>query len=343
MTNMKDVASALRSREFKGVAFYDITSITSQGHLWKHLIDAILVKYEGVHIDKIVALDARGFFFSGALAYALGGIGHVPVRKQGKLPGNVLRFEFFKEYDSDAEEKERGSVGKNTRAKKPEVFEIQNMGDIQPGDRVLIVDDLLATGGSAEAACQLVEQVGGEVIGLAFAIELPLLGGRKKLIDYPITSEMSVLSDGKVYSNIRHCVDMIGVTPNNQLLLIERMDTGALAFPGGGIDPLQSIRQAAEREVPEETGYSCRMLDVVGTLADAHRDHRNDLQHISTVVTVEILGGKPRGENRKTRVSPWDVADGVLPGLERFKADHGRFLHGWWPENGSRLLRREAA
>lgn len=329
MTSMQDVAGALRSFPFKGVPFFDLTSITSQGHLWKHLIDAILAKYEGVHIDKIVGLDARGFYFSGALAYAFG-VGHAPVRKEGKLPGTVLPFSFAKEYEGDG-------------ADNLDIFEIQDMGYIQPGDRVLIVDDLLATGGSAEAACHLVEQVGGEVIGLAFAIELPLLGGRQKLIDYPITSEMSVLSDGKVYSNIRHCVDMIGVTPDNQLLLIERLDSGALAFPGGGIDPFQSIRHAAEREVPEETGYSCRMLDFVGTLADANRDFRNGFQHISSVVTVEILGGKPRGENRKTKVSPWNVADGGLPGLERFEADHGRFLHGWWPENGSRLLRRQAA
>lgn len=319
MTNMNAVAAALRSSQFKGVPFWDLTSLTSQPELWSTLINSLAAKYRNLEIDMIVGLDARGFFFAGALGHVLG-VGVVPVRKQGKLPGETVSVAYGKEYEGDGEDKR-------------DIFELQRQY-ITPGMRVLIVDDVLATGGSAEAACQLVELCGGEVVGLAFGIEIPTLGGRITLLDYAITSEISILADGKAYGNVRYCVDMIGAEANGSLVLIERLKDGnLLAIPGGKIDPGLTVRQTAEKEYPEETGYSCSFLACQEMLATPHRDLRDDEHKVSIVVTVEITGGKRRGENGKTRVVPWDTTQG-LPGKERFAFDHGTFLHGWWQTNG---------
>jgi len=327
------VAKSLRSFDHQGVTFWDLTSITYRGHIWRHLIDAIATKYRGEEIDMIVGLDARGFFFSGALGYAMG-IGMVPIRKKGKLPGKTFQYEYRKEYEGD---------GDNNL----DIFEIQDLDYIKKGARVLVVDDVLATGGTAKAACELVEAVGGEVVGLAFGIELPFLAGRSQLVEYPITSEISIL-DGKPYGNVKHCVDMIGLKDPEllagELILVDRLNnpTG-LALPGGKIDFGQSIRQAAQREYGEETGFSCQMLDFQAVLANANRDYRDGFHHVSHVVTVAITGGKRKGEGHKTKVVEWPTTGDVLPGHEQFALDHGHFLSQHWKSIAPDLRPKEAA
>lgn len=123
-------------------------------------IDQLLHPYAGERFDKVVGLEARGFILGGAIAHQLS-VGFVPVRKKGKLPGAVISEEYTLEYGEA-------------------IVEIHDDA-IQPGEKILLVDDLLATGGTAEAGLKLIERLGGEVIGCAFIIDLPDLGGRKKL------------------------------------------------------------------------------------------------------------------------------------------------------------------
>ena len=125
-------------------------------------IDQLLDPYVGMQIDKVVGLEARGFIIGGAIAHQLS-IGFVPIRKKGKLPGAVISEEYKLEYGEA-------------------VVEVHDDA-IQPGEKILVVDDLLATGGTAEAGIKLVERLGGEIVGCAFIIDLPELGGHKRLAD----------------------------------------------------------------------------------------------------------------------------------------------------------------
>ena len=152
-----------------GILFYDITTLLKDKTGFAQLIDAFASYYIGKEIDLVLGIEARGFIFGPALAYRLNA-GFVPVRKPGKLPGQVARVNYDLEYGSDA-------------------LEI-HLGAIQPGQRVLIVDDLLATGGTMQATVQLVRQLGGEIVGVGFAIELDFLKGAAKLQEYDVFSLM---------------------------------------------------------------------------------------------------------------------------------------------------------
>ena len=150
-----------------GVMFRDITTLLQDPVGFRHACDKFYERYHAANIDTIVSIDARGFIFGSVLAYRLG-IGFVPVRKQGKLPGPTISQNYALEY------------GEN-------VLEI-HADAITVGANVLIVDDLLATGGTAAAAIGLVEQLGGRIHACAFVIELPDLQGRKTLAGYEIFS-----------------------------------------------------------------------------------------------------------------------------------------------------------
>jgi len=150
-----------------GILFYDITTLLKDKEGLKGTIDAFRAQYDGAPVDVVIGVEARGFIFAPALAYALGA-GFVPVRKPKKLPADCARISYDLEYGSDTLEMHRDAVG--------------------PGSRVLIVDDLLATGGTARAVTQLVEQLGGTVAGLGFVVELTFLGGREKLGGYDVFS-----------------------------------------------------------------------------------------------------------------------------------------------------------
>ncbi|MDP1809373.1 MAG: adenine phosphoribosyltransferase [Actinomycetota bacterium] len=150
-----------------GILFKDITPLLSNGLAFTHAIDTIAEHFAGQKIDVVLGAEARGFILGGALAYKLG-CGFVPARKPGKLPHAVTQAIYDLEYGTDALEVHRDSIA--------------------PGQRVLIVDDVLATGGTAGAKAELVRKMAGEVAGLAFLIELKFLDGRAKLGDYDIYS-----------------------------------------------------------------------------------------------------------------------------------------------------------
>ena len=151
-----------------GILFYDITTLLKDKKGYATLVDALAAHYIGVEdVDLVLGIEARGFIFGPALAYRLNA-GFVPVRKPRKLPAPVARVTYDLEYGTDT-------------------LEI-HMDAIQPGQRVVLVDDLLATGGTMEATVKLVKQLGGEIAGLAFAVELDFLKGRDRFKDYDVFS-----------------------------------------------------------------------------------------------------------------------------------------------------------
>jgi adenine phosphoribosyltransferase len=157
---VKDYIRTIVDFPHEGIMFRDVTTLFADARGFRMAIDQLLHPYAGVRFDKVVGLEARGFILGGAIAHQLSA-GFVPVRKKGKLPGAVISEEYALEYGEA-------------------VVEIHDDA-IQPGEKILLVDDLLATGGTAEAGLKLIERLGGEVIGCAFIIDLPDLGGRKKL------------------------------------------------------------------------------------------------------------------------------------------------------------------
>ena len=151
----------------KGILFYDITTLLKDKKGYATLIDVLAERYIGKDVDLILGMEARGFIFGPALAYRLNA-GFVPVRKPGKLPAATTRVEYDLEYGSNALEVHQDAI--------------------QKGQRVLIVDDLLATGGTAEATAKLATKLGAEITGLAFVVELDFLKGRDKLKPYEVFS-----------------------------------------------------------------------------------------------------------------------------------------------------------
>ncbi|AJE45955.1 adenine phosphoribosyltransferase [Celeribacter indicus] len=144
----------------EGILFRDVTTLFADPRGMRLAVDQLLDPYVGQRIDKVVGLEARGFILGGAIAHQLS-IGFVPIRKKGKLPGAVISEDYQLEYGEA-------------------VVEIHHDA-IEAGEKVLMVDDLLATGGTAAAGIRLVERLGGEIVGCAFIVDLPDLGGRRKL------------------------------------------------------------------------------------------------------------------------------------------------------------------
>jgi adenine phosphoribosyltransferase len=151
----------------EGILFYDITTLLKQGKSFAQAIDALVAPYKDKKIDVVLGMEARGFIFAPTVAYALGA-GFVPVRKPGKLPADKLQVEYELEYGTD-------------------IMEIHKDA-IKPGQRALIVDDLIATGGTAKAVAALTETMGATVEGLAFMVELTFLKGRDQLGKYDVHS-----------------------------------------------------------------------------------------------------------------------------------------------------------
>jgi len=160
MNHLKTLIREVPDYPKPGILFYDITTLLKDAGGLRSIIDALGEGAAGRHIDRVVGIEARGFIFAPALAYALNA-GFVPIRKPKKLPAAIERMEYALEYGTDSIEIHRDAI--------------------EPGQNVLIVDDVLATGGTAAAAARLVESIGGKVVGLAFVIELDFLKGRDKL------------------------------------------------------------------------------------------------------------------------------------------------------------------
>jgi len=155
----------------EGIVFKDITPLLASPEGFQKAIDSIALEFEDDDVTKIMGAEARGFIFGGAVAYRLNA-GFVPARKPGKLPYRTAKAEYALEYGNDVLEMHEDAI--------------------VPGDRVLIVDDVLATGGTAAAKARLVKQCQGEVVGYAFLIELDFLGGREKLGEEKIISLVHV-------------------------------------------------------------------------------------------------------------------------------------------------------
>jgi adenine phosphoribosyltransferase len=151
----------------EGILFKDITTLLQNAQAFKKAVDKLAAQFEQHSVDQVVAIEARGFILGGPIAYKLEA-GFVPVRKKGKLPAKTIKAEYSLEYGAATLE--------------------MHVDAIRPGDNVLLVDDLLATGGSAKAAIDLVERLGGKVVGAAFLVELEALRGAKKLEDYDVFS-----------------------------------------------------------------------------------------------------------------------------------------------------------
>ena len=154
----------------EGVLFKDITTLLKDPPAFRYVIDHLASRYQQAGVEVIVGIESRGFIFAGALAHQLRA-GFVPVRKLGKLPGKTIEVEYELEYGRDALAIHEDAI--------------------KAGQKVLAVDDLLATGGTMAATLRLIEQLGGHVVGVAFLIELTFLHGRDKLKQYPLHSLIS--------------------------------------------------------------------------------------------------------------------------------------------------------
>lgn len=165
--DLKDKIRIIDDFPSKGISFKDITTLLKDADALNECIKQMAEKFKDLEIDLVVGPESRGFIFATPLAYLLG-TGFVPVRKPGKLPAETVRYEYKLEYGTDALEIHKDAI--------------------IPNQRVLIIDDLLATGGTMAAAAKLVEELGGKVAGLGFLIELEDLNGRDKLKNYRVES-----------------------------------------------------------------------------------------------------------------------------------------------------------
>ncbi len=160
MEDLKKVIREVPDFPKEGILFYDITTLLKDRQAFTRVIDAMCAPYIGEDIDAVLAVEARGYIFGAAMAYRLG-TGLIPVRKPGKLPSKTIQESYSLEYGVDTIEMHSDAV--------------------ENGQRILLVDDLLATGGTAGAACRLVEKAGGQVVECCFMVELTFLNGREKI------------------------------------------------------------------------------------------------------------------------------------------------------------------
>lgn len=167
MDDLKSLIREVPDWPKPGINFYDITTLLKDADGLKRTVDGLSAEFAGHHVDTVIGIEARGFIFAPALAYHMNA-GFVPVRKPKKLPAECVSISYDLEYGQDTLEIHKDAIGE--------------------GHRVLIADDLLATGGTAKAVIDLVEQLGGTVVGAVFVVELEFLPGRKKLEGYDVRS-----------------------------------------------------------------------------------------------------------------------------------------------------------
>jgi len=171
VTDIRETIRIVQDFPKPGIGFFDITTMLKDGPAFRQAINNLYERYRDTGIDKIAGIEARGFVFASVLAYKMRK-GLVLIRKPGKLPAETLRKEYALEYGSDAVEMHTDSVEK--------------------GEKILMIDDLLATGGTVGAACSLIEQAGGTIAGVGFLIELDFLKGREKLKKYGVYSMIHI-------------------------------------------------------------------------------------------------------------------------------------------------------
>jgi adenine phosphoribosyltransferase len=174
MYDFKNKIRSIPDFPIQGITFRDITTLMKDGEAFREACEELFLRYIDKKIDKIVGIDARGFIFGAVLAYKLG-VGFVPIRKKGKLPYKTISEKYALEYGTAEIEIHEDAIDK--------------------GERVVIVDDLIATGGTISAAIKLVERLGGEIVECAFVVELPGLKGREMIKGYNVYSLVSFEDD----------------------------------------------------------------------------------------------------------------------------------------------------
>ncbi|MCD2173727.1 adenine phosphoribosyltransferase [Rhizobium sp. C4] len=178
MTLTEELIAAIRNipdYPKPGIMFRDITTLLGNPRAFRRSVDELVHPFAGTKIDKVAGMEARGFILGGAVAHQLSA-GFVPIRKKGKLPHDTVRVAYSLEYGVDEMEMHRDAV--------------------QPGEKVILVDDLIATGGTAEGAVKLLRQMGADIVAACFIIDLPALGGRKKLEALDVDVRTLVEFDG---------------------------------------------------------------------------------------------------------------------------------------------------
>jgi adenine phosphoribosyltransferase len=174
--NIKDAIRTIPDHPKPGIIFRDITTLLGNARAFRTVVDQLVQPYAGIRIDKVAGIEARGFILGGAVAHQLS-IGFVPVRKKGKLPGPTVVQDYELEYGTDTMEVHEDAFA--------------------PGENVLIIDDLIATGGTAFAAVKLVEKLGATTAGASFVVDLPELGGLQKLRALGIRADALCAFEGR--------------------------------------------------------------------------------------------------------------------------------------------------
>jgi adenine phosphoribosyltransferase len=298
-----------------GILFWDVQPILREPAVVKGIISAMAETWRDEQIEVIAGFDARGFLIGQALALAMD-LPFEQIRKKGKLPGSVERESYALEY------------GEAT-------VEMEADGFIA-GKRVLLVDDLLATGGTAMAGAKLVERLDGTVAGFACITELPVLGGRGVLMHYRVESLLTIVGD-TVYTDAAYCTDLC-ITDEflGDLLLCERSThpTG-IAMLGGHIEE-ESLVAATIRECVEETGIATKEKDWSFTeivLAKKGRDPRGMKVSLIMKAAIPIAGRRPEVDGHgKEKHQFIVVRSGIdqLPPAENFALGHGPAVHKLW-------------
>ncbi len=298
-----------------GILFWDIAPVLRNPRVVKGLIRVIAETWKHERIDVIAGFDARGFLIGQALALAMD-LPFEQIRKKGKLPGRVAQESYKLEY------------GEAT-------VEMEADGFIT-GKRVLMVDDLLATGGTAMAGAKLVERLGGIVVGFACITELPVLGGRGVLMHYRIESLLTIVGD-TVYTDASYCTDL-SITDEflGDLLLCERRTYPfGLAMLGGHIEG-ESLVSATIRECGEETGLVTTADNWSFTgkvLAARGRDARGMKVSFVMKAAIPIAGRRPELDTSgKAKQVFFIVRSGIdqLPPADDFTLGHGPVVHELW-------------
>ena len=165
--NIKDAIRTIPDHPKPGIMFRDITTLLGNARAFRTVVDQLVQPYAGIRIDKVAGIEARGFILGGAIAHQLSS-GFIPIRKKGKLPHETVRVAYSLEYGLDEMEMHKDAVA--------------------AGEKVILVDDLIATGGTADGAVRLLRQMGADIVAACFIIDLPELGGRRKLeaLDVPV-------------------------------------------------------------------------------------------------------------------------------------------------------------
>ena len=172
---LNEAIRAIEDYPKPGIIFRDISTLLQNARAFRRSVDALVHPYIGIGLDQVAGIEARGFILGGAIAHQLTS-GFVPIRKKGKLPSEKVSIAYSLEYGVDEMEMHRDAI--------------------QPGEKVLLVDDLIATGGTAEAAVKLLKEMGADVIAACFVIDLPDLGGRKKIEDLGVPVRTLIEFDG---------------------------------------------------------------------------------------------------------------------------------------------------